>query len=140
MNRRITVNAIIRNERGEVLLCKMPSDRGVYPGQWAIPGGGIEESEKMREALARELREEVGLVVGDIVSFSFDDDERDKLMSDGSRQRLYMIHLVFDCRAVGTNVAINDEFDAYAWVMTSRLNEYDLNEATVKTFRQKGWI
>ena len=53
MKARVIVVSVIRNKKGEILLCKMPENRGVYPGQWALPGGGIEEGEKMEEALHR---------------------------------------------------------------------------------------
>jgi nucleoside triphosphatase len=118
----------------------MPKNRGAYPGQWAIPGGGIEPGETMLEALAREIGEEVGLQVTNPVPFSFDDDERDKIMKDGSMERIYMIHLVFDCEAVDHTVSINDEFEEYAWVQPEKVKEYDLNDATVKTFSKKGWV
>jgi len=137
---RVTVTGIIRNEKGEVLLCKMPKKRGAYPGQWAIPGGGIEEGEKIRETLVRELREEVGLEVADIDPFSFDDDVREKINKDGSKEKLYLIHLVFDCLAIGEEVKINDEFEEYVWVEPEKVGHLDLNDATIKTFKKKGWM
>jgi nucleoside triphosphatase len=63
MRMRVTVSGLIYNSEGEVLLCKMPENRGAYPGQWAIPGGGIDEGEMIRETLIREMKEEVGLEV-----------------------------------------------------------------------------
>lgn len=140
MNMRVTVSGIIRNAKDEVLLCKMPSNRGVYPGQWAIPGGGIDDGEKMIEALRRELMEEVGLEVGEVEPISFSDDVRVKLMKDGTRKKLYMIHLIFDCKSLGDEVKINEEFDEYKWVTIEKLKEFDLNEATIKTFDKKSWI
>jgi nucleoside triphosphatase len=142
MRTRVTVTGIIRNNEGKILLCKMPINRGVYPGQWAIPGGGIEEGEEMREALGRELQEEVGLEVTEIVPFCFDDDTREKINKDGSKEMLYMIHLIFDCKAVGDadlRPVLNDEFDEYAWVKPDGVGKYDINEATRKTFTKKGW-
>jgi nucleoside triphosphatase len=140
MKMRIGAVGIIRNLKGEVLLCKMPKNRGAYPGKWAIPGGGIEPEETMREALKREIKEEVGLEVTHIEPDSFDDDTVDKIGRDGKTERLYMIHLVFDCEAVNDTVVINDEFEEYAWVKPEKVKEYDLNDATVKTFTKKGWM
>lgn len=140
---RIGVVGIIRNSEGEVLLCKMPLNRGVYPGQWALPGGGIEEGEKMEEALVREIKEEVGLEVSRIEAFWFQDDVVEKLKPDGSKEKLYMIHLLFDCvviEGVDLQLAINDEFEEYAWVEPENVGQYDLNRATRATFKRKGWL
>ncbi len=140
MKTRVTVSGLIYNSKGEVLLCKMPLNRGAYPGQWAIPGGGMEEGEKVRETLVRELREEVGLEVEKITTFGFEDDVREKLMVDGTREKLYMIHLVCECWSVDDQVKINEEFEAYAWVKPAEIKDYDLNEATVKTMKRRGFI
>ena len=39
MRQRTIVCPLIQHE-GHYLLCKMADDRGVFPGQWAISGGG----------------------------------------------------------------------------------------------------
>jgi nucleoside triphosphatase len=140
MKMRIGAVGIIKNSTGEVLLCKMPNNRGVYPGQWAIPGGGIDEGEEMEEALVREMKEEVGLEIAQIEPFWFQDDEVEKLYADGERREIYMIYLLFDCVAVNDEVVINEEFEDYAWVKVDDLKRYDLNRATRKTFIKKGWM
>lgn len=53
------VDAIVRNERGEILLIRR-SDGGT----WDLPGGAVEPGETPSEALLREVREETGLDVG----------------------------------------------------------------------------
>jgi 8-oxo-dGTP pyrophosphatase MutT (NUDIX family) len=53
---RMSVHAVIRNSRGEVLQLKATyGDLG-----WGLPGGSIEPGETIHEALARECREELG--------------------------------------------------------------------------------
>jgi nucleoside triphosphatase len=141
MKMRVGVVAIITNTKDEILLCKMPVNRGAYPGQWALPGGGIEAGEKMWHALKREILEEVGLQIQDIEPFWFQDDERDKIHPEKATERLYMIHLVFDARAVDDLVTLDDqEFEAFAWVGKDKVGTYDLNDATLMTFEKKGWI
>ncbi|MCF6337345.1 MAG: Nudix family hydrolase [Gammaproteobacteria bacterium] len=54
--------AAIFDERGRVLIARRPTH--VHQGGlWEFPGGKVEPGETVREALARELREELGLDV-----------------------------------------------------------------------------
>jgi nucleoside triphosphatase len=59
MRQRTIVCPIIQND-GADLLSKIADDRGVFPGQWALSGGGMEPGETMEQALRREIREELG--------------------------------------------------------------------------------
>ncbi len=67
MRQRTIVCPLIQND-GCYLLCKMADNRGVFPGQWALSGGGVEPGERIEEALRREIREELGeqLILSDI--------------------------------------------------------------------------
>ncbi|TFV53274.1 NUDIX domain-containing protein [Geodermatophilus sp. DF01-2] len=51
--------------RAEVLLGHRSPDRRWYPDVWDFPGGHVEPGEDECAALARELREEVGVVPPD---------------------------------------------------------------------------
>ena len=53
---RVSLKAVILDERGRTLVVK---ENG--RDWWDIPGGGIEHGETLKEALARELYEEVSL-------------------------------------------------------------------------------
>lgn len=137
---RTIVVGLVRNRRGELLLCRMSPDRGVFPGKWGLTGGGIEPGETMEEALRRELLEEVGLEVVEIEPAFFKDGRYEKTFPDGSRTWVYMIFLLFHCRALQEEVTLNDEFCDYAWVPDDRLLEYDLNPETRATLRQLGLV
>lgn len=58
---------IVRN--GEIL-CARRGPEGQLPGMWEFPGGKVEGDESPREALIREIDEELGceIVVGDEVT------------------------------------------------------------------------
>ena len=53
---RIALKAYIQNDIGEVLVVKETGRNA-----WDLPGGGMDHGETVREALARELKEEIGL-------------------------------------------------------------------------------
>ncbi|MFG3015657.1 NUDIX domain-containing protein [Streptomyces cinerochromogenes] len=63
-NLRHAVRAVILNEEDRILLCRFvlsePSGTIVV---WAAPGGGVKPDETPLDALRRELREEVGLIL-----------------------------------------------------------------------------
>lgn len=51
---RVSLKALIRNGAGEVLCVR---ENG---SSWSLPGGGMDHGENPKQALARELKEEVG--------------------------------------------------------------------------------
>jgi ADP-ribose pyrophosphatase YjhB (NUDIX family) len=57
----VAVGAFVFDPEGRVLLV----ERGTPPGEglWSVPGGKLEPNETLVQAVAREVREETGLVV-----------------------------------------------------------------------------
>ncbi|CAI2474737.1 Nucleoside triphosphatase nudI [Serratia liquefaciens] len=141
MRQRIIVCPIIENN-GEYLLCKMADDRGVFPGQWALSGGGMEPGETIEQALRREIREELGeaLQITQMTPWTFRDDVRTKTYPDGTQEPIYMLYLIFDCVSANRQITVNEEFQEVAWARPDKLGELDLNEATRITFAQKGML
>lgn len=60
----VVAGALLRN--GEVLIAERPAGRHLA-GRWEFPGGKIAAGETDAEALARELREELGVQIHDAV-------------------------------------------------------------------------
>ena len=57
----VVAGALVRN--GRVLLAHRSPGRRWYAGVWDLPGGHVEPGETGRQALVRELREELGVEV-----------------------------------------------------------------------------
>ncbi len=69
MKKHIHVAAgVILDSDGQVLLALRPKDKH-KGGLWEFPGGKVEAGETVREALARELLEEINLVVEEAAPF-----------------------------------------------------------------------
>jgi len=86
---RTIVVGLVWNRRRELLLCKMTEGRGVFPGQWGFPGGGIESGEQMTDALHRELSEELGIEIDNPVPTLFKDCLHSKTFATGSVRMVY---------------------------------------------------
>ncbi len=65
INKRIIAGApaIIINKKGGILLGKRSNDLPFYPSMWGLPGGIIEYNESPEDAIKRELKEEMGVLV-----------------------------------------------------------------------------
>jgi 8-oxo-dGTP diphosphatase len=59
MTKRV-VAALILNQEGKILVCQRTRHQ-VMPMKWEFPGGKIEPGEQPRDALHRELEEELGI-------------------------------------------------------------------------------
>lgn len=55
---------VVHNAHGQVLFAQRPAGKP-YAGWWEFPGGKIESGETVAQALARELREELGIQILD---------------------------------------------------------------------------
>jgi mutator protein MutT len=51
---------LLRN--GNVLMARRSAARPNHPNTWSFPGGHVEMGETIEQALARELREEIGIL------------------------------------------------------------------------------
>jgi nucleoside triphosphatase len=137
---RLIVVGVAHNRAGEILICKKPGNLGVFPGQWGLPGGGVEEGETTEEALRREMLEETGLEIADIHPLFFSEGRYPKVFPDGSQAEIHMLFLLFSCQALGEIARLNAEFEEYRWVMPGALKDYDLNAETISTFVRMGLI
>ena len=123
---RLIVVPIAIDSSDRVLLCKMASHRGVFPGQWALPGGGVEPGERIEDALAREVREELGVSLKSFERLFFKDDVLTKTHEDGSAVLLHMVFLIYRCVLSSTKL--------------TRLTTMDLNPLTRDTLATAGLL
>ena len=73
------VGAIIENENNEIL-CALRSPKMALPNLWEFPGGKVEGSETLKEAIEREIKEELSCTVEFIDIFNDNTHEYDKFI------------------------------------------------------------
>ena len=126
----VGVGAVIVKEN-RVLLIR----RGTPPllGEWSLPGGVLECGETLREAVAREVREETGLAVepGEMLGVY----ER-VIRDDEGRVRYHYVLIDFLCRAAGGDLKAGSDAADVRWFTRDELPAlnlaYDANDVVRK--------
>ncbi|GAB3211639.1 hypothetical protein GCM10027294_34800 [Marinactinospora endophytica] len=67
-DRRWVVGAVIIDDRGRAFAQRRSPERRLFPGCWDIVGGHVEDGESVVEALAREIAEETGWRLTEVVA------------------------------------------------------------------------
>lgn len=97
----VGVSAVVRNDRGEVLLVKS-ADHGI----WMPIGGMVEVGEEPADSAMREVREETGINVSvEQLLGVFDG----PLVTYPNGDQVHYVSLVFRCHAVGGAIHVGDE-------------------------------
>ena len=111
---------------GKVVLIKRRFEP--LAGRWSLPGGTLELGERLHEGLAREMREETGLVVevGSLVEL-FDRITRD----DDGRVRFHYVLADYVCIPVGGALAAGGDVADVVLADPDRLAPYDLTPTTL---------
>ncbi len=102
-------------------------------GQWSIPGGMLELGEKLREGLAREVREETGLEVevGDVL------DVFDSIFPDAQGRTQYHYVLIdYRCTVKSGAATAGSDVSEVRWVKSEELDGLGMKEVTVGVIRK----
>ncbi len=120
---RANVGIMIANAKGEVLWA-----RRVGQDAWQFPQGGIQEGESAKEALFRELKEEVGLTEKDVEVVACTRGwlryrlpqrllRRDsKPLCIGQKQKWFLLRMLAEDASVRFDNDEKPEFDNWQWV------------------------
>lgn len=138
MKYRANVAAILRNTKGEILVC----ERLGMPGAWQFPQGGVDAGETYEEALSRELHEEIGLVPDDFEIVEQRGPYR-YLFGSGRKKKGYhgkeQHYFLADFTSPDSRIDVatsKPEFQAYRWIHPTRFQMAWLPEMKREVYRE----
>ena len=106
------VGALLFNSERRILACRRPP-QDVWAGWWEFPGGKIDEGETEKEALRREIMEELGIIVNPqsrVASLQYEYEDRFVSLS------------IWNCGVVDQESIDVKEHDLISWLDQSSLN------------------
>ena len=111
---KLAVNAVVFNEKREVLLVKRTDN-----GLWCIPGGHVDLGETVIQACLRELNEETGLR-GEVIRLIgiYSDPENSLHIAQGPEW--HTIRVSFLCKIIGGKMTSSEE--------TSEIRYFDIHQ------------
>jgi 8-oxo-dGTP diphosphatase len=115
---------VVLTADGRVVLVRRASDPAA--GTWTLPGGAVEVGESAREAAAREILEETGLVVevGDVI------DVFDRVFRDAAgRVEFHYVIVDYVCRVRGGTPTAGSDVAELALADPTALDGFDLTDA-----------
>lgn len=112
---RISIKSLIRNNEGRVLVVK-ESGRDY----WDLPGGGMDHHESIELAIARELKEEVGLV-GDFTYKIIAVDEA----AYAKVHDFWQVRLIFAVTPEAMEFTVGEDADEIAFVDPGEFKDSD---------------
>jgi len=132
---RPNVGAVLFNHHGLVLVARRADlvNAEAPPGGWQLPQGGIDEGEDPRQAVLRELAEEIGTGRAEIIG------EHDEWLTyelppeligvalrgryRGQRQRWFALRFTGEDSDIRLDLDPHPEFDAWRWTRLTELPE-----------------
>ncbi|MFK7602972.1 NUDIX domain-containing protein [Deinococcus sp. SM5_A1] len=118
----VCVGALVSDGDGRVLLARTTKWRGL----WGVPGGKVDWGETLLDAVAREFREETGLILRDIQYAQ----TQEAVLSPEFHKPSHMLLFDYFARTDHTEIMPNEEIEEWAWVTLAEAVSYPLNTYT----------
>ncbi len=113
MKSEIVVTGILK-DHDLFLIIKRDENDDKFPGAWEFPGGHVEVGERLKEALRRELKEEIGFTeeFNPLITHYYDEIKED------NNEIVYNLEIDFiiDVNRDKLNIKLSNEHSDYKWV------------------------
>ncbi len=126
---KIVVGILVYNDENKIFLGKCHK----WGDKWVVPGGHLEWGETLFECVEREVKEETNLEVSDIELIGV----QESIFSEEFYEKRHMVFLDYCCKAVNSDIKLNDEIQEYVWMTPEEaLKKLRLAKATTEFIKK----
>lgn len=118
---KLVVRALIKNDKGEILILKRSIRSRSNPGLWELPGGKVEPGEDFEQALIREIKEETSLDVSLNHAIG---------VAQQNHPHRHSVHLIMKVDVKSGELKISDEHEEFQWASLNK----------IKTLKLANWV
>lgn len=136
METKVLIVAIIRNDKGEILLRKKPDGSPPYKETWYIFGAELVAGQPIEATLQAHIRQQTGLEISVEQRIGWNTEVKADL--DGVTKQFVYLDVI--CHDLGGTLTPAPGIERLEWVATERLHEYDNVPPSVILFKKLGWL
>jgi 8-oxo-dGTP pyrophosphatase MutT (NUDIX family) len=122
------VGVLIYNKEDKIFLMMSPKWRG-----WIVPGGEIKKDETEEEALRREIKEELGIEINNILKLG---EKIKHPSSDFKDNKVKFVFIDFFAKTLQTKIIPNEEISDYNWFTVEEALKLPLLDSTRNLINQ----
>ena len=119
---KVVVGGLIYQNK-KILICQR-KEEGDHPLKWEFPGGKLNDNENYQEALKRELKEELGIEIYEMIFF-------DEYLYEYKKLSKNLKLIFFQIFKFGGEIQ-NKVHQQLKWIEISKLGDYDFLEGDFK--------
>ena len=119
---KVVVGGLIYQNK-KILICQRKQE-GDHPLKWEFPGGKLKDTENNQEALKRELKEELGIEIYEMIFF-------DEYLYEYKKLSKNLKLIFFQIFQFGGEIQ-NKVHQQLKWIEISKLGDYDFLEGDFK--------
>lgn len=126
MKQRVVVQAVIENDKGEVLLLRRSNGMPNLIGRYELPGGTLQEGEQLEDALVRNIKNDINI---QIENYKIKDALSMKDREDTDIQHVFVVYQTTVGEEQLVNIKPQGSYDDFRFVKPDDLKDYNLRDS-----------